>query len=380
MRRARALASLLPLLIITWAAEAHIFTEWLPLDYVAYADPFGHDVVDRYTDVWSDGRRVWLASRQDGVALLSLDDQGQLTHQATYRPSSPVSFSSLAGRGHMAFLASDSGGGVQILDLHNPLEPRHVASIHRKQGGHTSVDRIRIAEHWLYQVSANSTRLKVFDISDPEHPRLATEVDTPDQLGLSDVVVTPGRLYLAGRAGPDGAGAVYFFDTSSSDTGQLEIRPRGQLETGPNTTSIDVTPDQRFLIVSHRERGGSISIFDMEDAAGPALIAEMDAADYEINSYSAGRVRVEEQVVYVAWHQGGVQLIDLDTVDLLGWTQRIGAFGTAPGISPMQGFVGNVSVFPSARAPHRVLLVDSKWGLYVVDATAVLPKAPGEYE
>ncbi len=130
-------------------------------------------------------------------------------------------------------------------------------------------------------------------------------------------------------------------------------------------------------MVSHGQRGGRVTIHDLHARDPATPLESIGASDYEINSFGPSRVRVKDQVAYVAWHQGGVQVIDLDTLDIDGRSQRVGIFGTAPGINPLAGAAGNVGVYPDV-SDARILLVDSRWGLYVVDARRVLPPKNGE--
>ena len=62
-------------------------------------------------------------------------------------------------------------------------------------------------------------------------------------------------------------------------------------------------------------------------------------------------------------------MIDLDLLEESNTLFRVGAFGTSQA-SPLEGFVGNTSVHVIDH--DQVLLSDSRWGLYFVDATNVV--------
>ncbi|MFP8873956.1 MAG: hypothetical protein VCB42_05335 [Myxococcota bacterium] len=378
MKRLPAFTLALALLGPGLSGNAHIFPGFLPLTPVAYQAPFGTEKLDRYTDVWSDDGRLLLASRDAGVAVMELSESGAPRHLSTYAPASATSFSSVTASGNTAYLSSAAAGGVHLVDFSDLLAPKLLSRIDAANGGFDKPERSALHGDRLYLVSTRSSRVKIFDVGDPKHPALVRELETGDPGGLTDIVVAGEKVYVVGAGGGknDAKGAVYIFHAKSD--GPLS-KPLRALETGFASNSLGVTPDGRFLVVSHRKRGGGVSIFDLSAAPEPRRVARVDASDFEINGYSAGRVSVADQVAYVAWHQGGVQVIDLDTLDILGRPQRVGVFGTASGISPLAGFVGNVSAFPHV-GPTRVLLVDSKWGLYVVDATLVLPVPERESE
>lgn len=351
---------------------AHIFTSWLPLTPVGYLDPFGHDTLKRYTDVASDGTHVWLSTRDQGVALLGLSPAGKPQAQAIYAPSPLPSFTSVALGADAAYLSTD-GDGIHIVGSDLPSAPIRKAHINGTNGGFDHAGRVAVHKNRLFATSPQSSRIAVLDVSNSAHPVGRGYLETKEAGQIRDIFVAGQHLYIAGTRGRDGDGAIYIYNLED-----LEKAPR-ILSTGPETTSGGVTDDERFLVVSHEKRGGDITIHDLLTDTPSTPIARIGAADYEINSYSPSLVRVKDQVAYVAWHQGGVQLIDLDTLDVTGLPQRIGVFGTASGISPLEGFAGNVSAFPFV-GPTRVLLTDTKWGLYVVDATQVLPPESGELE
>ena len=378
MKRLLAFSLALALLGPGLSGHAHIFPGFLPLTPVAYQAPFGTGKLDQYTDVWSDDNRLLLTSRDAGVAVMELSAAGVPRHLSTYAPAAPSSFSSVTASGNTAYLASEAAGGVHLVDLSDLLTPRLLSRIDATNGGFDKPERSALDGDHLYLVSTHSSRVKVFDVGDPKHPVLVRELETGDPDGLTDIVVTGEKVYVVGSGSGknDAEGTVYIFDAKPD--GSLG-NPLRAMETGFASNSLGVTEDGRFLVVSHRKRGGGVSLFDLSATPEPQRVARVDASDFEINGYSAGRVTVADQVAYVAWHQGGVQVIDLDTLDILGVPQRVGVFGTASGISPLAGFVGNVSAFPHV-GPTRVLLVDSKWGLYVVDATRVLPMPEEESE
>lgn len=349
------------------SGTAHIFTDWLPLKPVGYIDPFGHDTLVRYTDVTAKGGIAWLATRDRGVAVIELPPSGKPVAIANYSPSPLPVFTSVAVNGTTGYFAT-ANDGIHVVDLEAEPGPRQRGQIDPSAKGFDRVSRLALHGETLFAVGPDSPRIAVFDVHQPHRPVRVQTLDTAEVGELRDVVVAGDHLYVAGTRGRDGRGAVYIYALSD-----LERSPR-ILATGPDTASADATPDERFLVVSHDRRGGTVSIHDLAAPDPAAALEEIGAADYEINTFGPSRVRVKDQVAYVAWHQGGVQLIDLDTVDITGKTQRVGVFGTAPGISPLAGAAGNVGAYPFV-SNDRVLLVDTRWGLYVVDARHVLPVA-----
>ncbi len=349
---------------------AHFFPNWLPLEPVGYLDPFGHDSLHRYTDVASREGDTWLATRDRGAVVLRLGPDGKPSVHATYATSPQPAFTSVAMGPHYVYLASE-GDGVHVVTRKAEPSPLQVARIDHSSGAFDRPGRVLLVRDRLFITSPESSEIAVFDVRNPRRPVLANRLATGETGELRDLSIAGAHLYVAGTRGRDGKGAVYVYDGANLDA------PARVIETGEDTTSVGVTSDERFLVASHARRGGTVTIHDLraDDPARP--LERIDAADYEINSFSPSRVSVKDQVAYVAWHQGGVQLIDLDTFDTDGRSQRVGAFGTAPGISPLAGPAGNVRAYPYV-SDDRILLVDTRWGLYVVNARRVLPPATEE--
>lgn len=349
---------------------AHFFPNWLPLEPVGYLDPFGHDSLHRYTDVASRGGDTWLATRDRGAILLRLDPDGKPVSHATYATSPQPAFTSVAMGPRFVYLATEDDG-VHVVSGKTVPSPLQVARIDDSNGAFDRPSFLLLYRDRLFITGRKSPRIAVFDVRQPRQPVLVNRLETGETGELRDLSVAGSHLYAAGTRGRDGEGAVYVYDLANLDG------PARVIATGEDTASVGVTPDERFLVASHVRLGGTVTIHDLlaDDPASP--LERIDAADYEINSFSPSRVSVKNQVAYIAWHQGGVQVIDLDTLDTDGRSQRVGAFGTATGISPLAGAAGNVRAYPYL-SDDRILLVDSRWGLYVVDARRVLPPASEE--
>ncbi|MFP6661083.1 MAG: hypothetical protein VCB78_06445 [Myxococcota bacterium] len=343
---------------------AHIFSAWLPLEPVGYLDPFGHERLDRYTGVTSDGRRAWLATRDRGVATLEVSEAGAPRSAGRYAPSPLPEFRAVVHEGNTGFFATEASG-IHVVDLHGD-EPRLLSRIDSTNAGFDHVHDLAVQDGRLFVTGGGSSQLRVFDVRSPAAPRLVRRIETGERGELRDIALAGKHGYVAGTRGRSGGGAVYLVSLAD---------PKGVekvIETGAVSAHLGVTPDERFLVVGHARRGGAVSVHDLASEDPSRALARVGASDYELNAYSPSRIRVRDQVAYVAWHQAGVQVIDLDTLDTSGKLQRLGMFGTARGMSPLAGAVGNVEADPSV-APDRILLVDTRWGLFVVDARHVLP-------
>jgi hypothetical protein len=373
--------------------QSHLLESWLPLRFVSTLSPLGSDSVDRYTGGWTNASLALLTSRDSGVAILDVGDPGRPRHIATYRPEPLPVFSQVQVVGEVAYFAVDSSGagtaerGVAFhaVDVSQPSHPRLIRRVAWSATAKRASTRLAAYDRWLFAATSGSPRVEIFDVSDPEDPVLAHSLLPEAGFSVQNVAARYDRLVVTGQVqGPDGqAGAVHLYQLGHEERGWLRFwragtppLPRwlGRIATTASASSAATSHDGRFLVVSHQSVGGSVEIHDLDRGfdSNRSLVREVDAADYALNGYGPGPVTVRGQIAYVAWHQAGAQLIDLDTIDWLGREQHVGIFGTAPRLSPLAGFRGNVAIDPSG-GDDRVMLIDSRWGLYFVDTRHVLP-------
>lgn len=355
----------------TWA---HTVEGVEDLRFIGYAQPFGNDGTTTYTDVWGDGDYGFIGSLESGVAIIDVSgaDFGAVP-VGTYVPETPQQFYDIKVRDGFGYFSSLSGGGTFVVDVSDPTAAFTVTHIDSAIGGHDNVRNAAIGGNYLYQIDDSSALIHVFDISAPASPAFVRTIDTGDSVGVYDATVIGNRLYASGLGGISGEGAVYVYDVTdlAADTPPLI----GQVPTGANTSSAWPTHNANYLVVTHRELGGRTSIWDISDLSQPSLATSADASDLAINSYSTSEVVVLDDILYVAWWQAGVQVLDLDNDLLNNGVQLIGQLDTSNDSNPLSGFVGNQSVYP-LLGHGKVLLSDTKWGFFVVSSNFVLPPLP----
>ena len=374
--RHNSVVQLVPILAATLCGpsslRAHQVDQPIPLGFVGYSAPFGYERDDTYTSIWAADDLAVLGSKTDGVAVIDISAPHEPRTTAIFRQSEDSTFGDVQLRGDIGFFSSNADGTL-IVDLSTPEQPRRISSIDSRHGGFDEVTRALLNNNRLYQVNQRSSRIAVFDLTDANSPTHIFDIETNDTVGISDVVVSADRLYAAGL----GSGT-HVFDLP---TGNPSDRPPvfiTNVPTGENMRSAQPTDDGRMLIVSTREVGGSIDAWEISDLASPSIITSVNASDVGISSYSPAELQVVGNNAYVAWHQAGLQVLDLDTLASDQEFQRVGSYGTATDLSPLDGFVGSVSVY-AGQAPTQVLVADSKWGLYIVDASTAV-NVPGDFD
>jgi hypothetical protein len=270
--------------------------------------------------------------------------------------------------GHVGYFSG--GNGTDIVDLSNPLAPTMITRIESADGGHIAARNVTVGENLLYQVADNSPLIHVFNVANPAAPSFVRSINTQDAVGIADLTLVDDRLYATGLG--DGT---YLYDVTNVAIQQPSLM--ANIATGIDTSSVWPTDDQGVLVATHRQLGGELAAWDISPPATATLIQSVDPSDFEFNSYSTSEVVVVDKLAYVAWYQGGLEVIDLDRLASDGM-QRLGFYIVAGG-SVFDEFSGTRSVYPWL-GHDQILFSHTRRGLYVVDASAVQPPPPGDYD
>ncbi len=351
-------------------AIGHTTENAIPLAFVGFSSPFGVVGEATYTDVWGEGDVAYLGSTSSGVALIDISNPGSASLVTTYMPDAPFAFDSLQVQDGIGYWASSNGGGLHIVDVRNN-QAQTLATIDSTLEATNNVNGFTIADNILFASDSSSDRIFAFDISDPTTPQSLGSFATGDTIANHDLLTSGTYLYAAGLGGRTGDGATYVYDISDfRSSGAIEA---ATFETGDSTAFLSKT-ESDMLVISQMRVGGGLEVWDVSDPTSPAYLTRANASDFGLNAYSTGEVFVEDEIAYVAWHQEGVQSLDLDNVSTSFSINRIGKYDTSPNTSPLSGFIGNAGVYVYP-GHERVLLSDTRWGLYVVDASKTLPVA-----
>ena len=99
------------------------------------------------------------------------------------------------------------------------------------------------------------------------------------------------------------------------------------------------------------------------------LLSSITAASLGISAISPHNPVLMGDLMFVSWYQAGLQVFDIsDPVNPL----HVGAYDTFDIDGPFSEFDGNWGVYPLLGL-DKVLLSDTEGGLFIVDASAVVP-------
>ena len=370
----RIVGLLLVPLIFNVRVCAHTTENAIPLTFLGFSSPFGVVGDSTYTDVWGEGHVAYLGSSNSGVGLIDISDPSKTSLVDTYRPDAQFAFDTLQVHDEIGYWASSNGGGLHIVDVKDN-QPQMLSTIGADNGASDSINGFAIAGDLLFASDAGSDLIFGYDISNRNDPQLLGSFATGDSIANHDILISGDYLFAAGLGGRTGDGTTYTYDISDFRvSGAVEVT---SFETGDSSAFLAKT-DNGMLVVTQRRVGGGLEVWDVSDPSSPSYLTRANASDFGLNAFSTGEVFVLDEIAYVAWHQEGVQSLDLDNVRTSAVINRLGKFDTSPNTSPLSGFIGNTGLYVY-DGHSRVLLSDSRWGLYILDAAKTLPLA-GDFD
>ncbi|MCC6783638.1 MAG: choice-of-anchor B family protein [Planctomycetes bacterium] len=311
---------------------------------------------DRFSDIWG---YVDHATGREYALLLSR--QGTYVVETT-NPTSPVQRGYIAGSlsgwspsawrdartyGQYAYVVTEGGGGMQVINLANPNSPAFVRT-HRPAGvnwGNTHNISIDLATGKLYVVGT-SGGMHIFDVA--ANPTNPPYVGSYTAEYVHDVQVREGVAFL-----------------SEINRGFLRLLDVRNLPAMPQLGVIGYgaahqawpSPDGDYVAGASEAVGGYVGIFDVTNYASIRQVARYN---FPTNPYetSVHNVFNRDHIVHCAWYLSGY--VACDTSDPLN-PVTVGHYDTFAGTGVFSGAWGCYPFQPSGN----VYLSDIMSGLYV---------------
>ena len=323
-----------------------------------------------YSAIWGytapDGREYAVLGVQGGGSLpggtsfIDITDTGNVYEAAFV--SGPISlWREMKTYSHYAYIVTESGGGVQIINLSQlPDTAWLVRSFNYSSGGNniSSSHAISIHDGYMYLNGCSGWSpggIVIFDLQpDPENPVF---VGTYEPYYLHDSYVLRDTIYGAGIYGQ---GLVI-----------ADARDKSNVQTiatisysGAGTHNSWVTKDRRFVITTD-EIGSTPKTLKIWDITDLPSVPTVPTATYTSNpGETEHNVTIRGDYAYVAWYGDGVQVVNI--TDPANPTNGGGFNQTGNSVWGVYPF------FPSGK----IIGGDMVTGLWVFSFSDLAPRLP----
>ncbi|MBD3333998.1 MAG: choice-of-anchor B family protein [Candidatus Eisenbacteria bacterium] len=310
-----------------------------------------------YSDIWgyaAGGVELAIIGTFDGTSFVDVSDPTQ-PQEAAFIPGPGSGWRDIKTYAGHAYIVNETGGGLQIVSLSDPLNPALVAEY---DGAFQECHNIFVDEATgvLYAVGTEDGT-QILSLADPLNPTIITGYDV---FPIHDIYIRGGLAYAANAHD----GELVILDVSGLPV--IEILD-SVVTPGAVSHNTWLNGSGSLCLNSDETTGGHLTVYDVADPGD--IVYKSEWMNPEEPSSTIHNVTAIGDVAYCSWYTAGLQIIDLSdpTVPV-----RLGYYDTHPGDS---GFDGAWGVYPFS--PSGVVYVsDIQTGLYVLSNPAAAG-APG---
>ena len=347
------------------------------VDFMSHLTP-GEVGGGEMNDIWGwtdplDGKEYALLGRTTGTAFIDITDPNNPVYLGDL-PTHTVSslWRDIKVYADHAFIVSEaSGHGMQVFDLtklRNVPNPPITFSSDAHYGGFGNCHNIAINEESgrAYPIGANtfSGGLNIIDISNPLTPTLIGSFAEDGYSHDAQIV-----NYIGPDAQYAGKEIAFCFNENTvtivdvTDAGDPVLLSATGYATSAYTHQGWLTEDHKYLLVGDELDEGSVNtrtyIFDVQDLNNVSLIGTHVGATAAIDH----NMYTHEGLVYQSNYRAGLEILDLDNVGQ-GQLERVAYFDVYPASNSAQ-FNGTWSNYPYF-ASGNVIVSHIEEGLFVL--------------
>jgi choice-of-anchor B domain-containing protein len=248
--------------------------------------------------------------------------------------------------GDYLYVVTEGGGGMQIFDLSNPLDPQLVKTWGDQIWSHAHTIHIDRTAGNAY-INGTNAGMVIASLADPVNPVLITTF-TDDY--VHDCFVQDGIAHLAHIH----TGLYRTLDVHNLPTlVTLDLKPTP----GHATHSASVTRDNRVAVLADEVAQGHLSLWDCSDPANLRRLSEFTTGTGSIahNPYVIG------SIVHTSWYTDGYVAVDIADPS---HPKKLASYDTFFGGSG--GFKGTWSCYPY-QPSGAIYLGDTLQGLFIIE-------------
>lgn len=301
-----------------------------------------------YNDIWgyTDGTREYaLIGTGTGTAFYNVT-QPQSPNLVGFIPGPNSTWRDMKTYSHYAYIVTEGGGGMQIVDLANPEQPTLLQTWGTARWRNAHNIQIDTQTGVAYVVGTNNGMVVVNLASNPANP---TFIANWRESYLHDIHVQHGL----GHACAINEGLYKILDVSNP----ANIQTISAVRTPGHATHASwVDAQDQVAALADETSNGHLSLWDISDPVHPALIAEYNARQGSI----IHNVFVRDSIVHCSYYTEGYRAVDISDPTR---PTEVGYYDTWPGTGG--GFDGLWGCYPYTNS-GAIYLSDRTTGLYIV--------------
>ncbi len=301
-----------------------------------------------YSNLWGytapDGREYALLGVKSGTSIVDITNTNNPIEVAFI--SAPLSsWREIKSYQQYAYVVTEAGGGMQIIDLSNLPSSAALASTYT---GFSTAHTLWIDESTgiLYAEGNSTEPVRVLSLANPT---------SPVQIGFfgiqcHDVYVQNNLAYVS--EGNLGSVGIYDVTTPSAAVRLATVTLPSPAGYAHNAWT---TADGNFLMTTEETSGKTVKMFDISNLSAITLTDE-----YLGPTNLAHNAHIKENFAYISHYPDGLRIVDISNPSNIF---EVGYYDTYP--SAGSGFVGAWGTYPYFNS-GKVIISDIQSGLYVV--------------
>jgi choice-of-anchor B domain-containing protein len=313
-----------------------------------------------YNDIWGyrdpeTGKEYAILMSEDGTHIVDCTDPRNPVQRGMIPSENSFSSGNLWRDAktwrRYAYVVSEAYGGLQIIDLGNPDNPKRVKLW--GSGLWNNCHNVALDEGTglLYAMGTNSGTHVIDVKTDPVNPQRIYRLSSPY---IHDGSVRNGRAYLADQNG----NKLRIYDVTQLPAAMPEL---GQVNLPGSSIAHATwsTRDGTLCVTANEASGGPVAIFDITNNRLPLQVATYRANAASAPSAIPHNVFVEDRILHVSHYTEGYRVLDLtDGANPV----EVGYYDTYGGFS--SGYAGAWGVYH--EMPSGIIYVsDIESGLFV---------------
>ncbi|MGI8787842.1 MAG: FG-GAP-like repeat-containing protein [Pyrinomonadaceae bacterium] len=357
----------------------------------------------KFADVYGDGNiAVQGGYLCRGAFIYDISNPDAPRLAAWYNPGGNLQFLEAVVIGNRAYFGSGNGGGVHIVDLTDPYNPRLLGVVNATNGNaYNSIHEMVVFGNYLIENFNGFTTkiLKVINISNPANPVFIRDINPTEVTWVHAMHIRGNRLFTSGWGNSSMRGRTEIYDITNiaaqAPTLLGYIEDATGVTNGNSMHSSWTSEDGNYLYSCRETSNGSADLrtYDITNPAEPLLVNRLGMDDLGLNATSPHNPVVMGNYLYVSWYEAGLQIFDISNPAA---PKRVGQYDSFQpafvesdatkaatddpwdfvcGLSKAEnnlptGFDGNWAVYPFL-GQNKILMGDLKSGLLIVDASRI---------